>query len=366
MAQIHSSKFWSCILIFITLFSIPSDVFVDALETMKLKNGDMIDCVDIQKQLAFSHPLLTNHTLQIKPTSNPTDLLGVNSKIEPLEHVFEPCQCPEGTIPIIRNQSDFPTLKATSAELEYAQVSLLNGRFSGAQAGIGTWNPHVELKNEGSSALIWVIGSQSGKPGEFINAGWTVNTAENNARFLIQWTADNFVKTGCSNLNCPGFVQTSSKFVIGAPVRQISTVGGAQYELFVKIYQDKKTGNWWLQVQTDVIGYWPKKLFKKLADKADMVSWGGTVSNSKRYGRHTSTDMGSGHSPSGGYGKSAFFLFLGYGQESYIFRAPEKNILVPYATKPNCYDIHVVDETPITYGRYFFYGGPGFSGRCRN
>ncbi|CAN1162409.1 hypothetical protein LINPERHAP2_LOCUS24492 [Linum perenne] len=34
-------------------------------KTIKLKDGEVIDCVDIYKQPTFSHPLLTNHTLQV-------------------------------------------------------------------------------------------------------------------------------------------------------------------------------------------------------------------------------------------------------------------------------------------------------------
>ena len=32
---------------------------------MQLENGDIIDRVDINKQPAFDHPLLKNHTIQV-------------------------------------------------------------------------------------------------------------------------------------------------------------------------------------------------------------------------------------------------------------------------------------------------------------
>lgn len=32
---------------------------------LQSEDGDIIDCVDIYKQLAFDHPALKNHTIQV-------------------------------------------------------------------------------------------------------------------------------------------------------------------------------------------------------------------------------------------------------------------------------------------------------------
>ncbi|XP_022637381.1 uncharacterized protein LOC111241785 [Vigna radiata var. radiata] len=38
------------------------------LKTIHTKYGDTVDCIDINKQPAFDHPLLKNHKLQKKPS----------------------------------------------------------------------------------------------------------------------------------------------------------------------------------------------------------------------------------------------------------------------------------------------------------
>jgi hypothetical protein len=34
------------------------------------EEGDVFDCIDIHKQPAFDHPLLKNHSIQVKPHSH--------------------------------------------------------------------------------------------------------------------------------------------------------------------------------------------------------------------------------------------------------------------------------------------------------
>ncbi|KAK9095331.1 hypothetical protein Scep_026800 [Stephania cephalantha] len=41
--------------------------------------------------------------------------------------------------------------------------------------------------------------------------------------------------------------------------------------------EDKGTGNWWLQVEGEGIGYWPKGLIPALNDGASIVMWGGVT-----------------------------------------------------------------------------------------
>ncbi|KAM7253758.1 hypothetical protein ACFE04_031440 [Oxalis oulophora] len=382
---IHSSKFCGCILIFIiiNLFSILSKGFVyarsikqnESFKSIKLENGDVIDCVHIYEQPAFSHHLLKNHTIQIKPSSDPTSQLRENFEIKPLEDVFEACHCLEGTIPIIRNNkmnfsiSTFQSVHLNYSNVtfknppgrEYAQASILNGRYYGAQAALNVWHP-VVLENEVSLAQFWVVGEQ-GNLRETVEAGWEVNPVHNDTKFFIYWTADNYVHTGCVNLLCPGFVQTNRKYPIGATIKPVSTFGGKQYDIFIKIYKDKKTGNWWLQLQDQVLGYWPKHLFKILSENANRVTWGGEILNHRRVGRQTGTHMGSGRFPSEGYGKAAYFSTLGYVDDLNVMRTPG-NFLIPYASRPQCYDVHVVNKISPQFGKYFYYGGPGYSDRC--
>ncbi|KAK9120768.1 hypothetical protein Syun_018385 [Stephania yunnanensis] len=44
-----------------------------------------------------------------------------------------------------------------------------------------------------------------------------------------------------------------------------------------RCWLDKGTGNWWLQVEGEGIGYWPKWLIPALNDGASIVMWGGVT-----------------------------------------------------------------------------------------
>ena len=56
-----------------------------------------------------------------------------------------------------------------------------------------------------------------------------------------------------------------------------------------------------------LVGYWPFELFNHLADHESMVEWEGEVVNSNPGGKHTSTQMGSGHFSEEGFGKASYF-----------------------------------------------------------
>ncbi|CAF2094182.1 unnamed protein product [Brassica napus] len=43
----------------------------NALMSIKSEDGDIIDCVPINNQPAFDHPLLRNHTIQMRPSFIP-------------------------------------------------------------------------------------------------------------------------------------------------------------------------------------------------------------------------------------------------------------------------------------------------------
>jgi hypothetical protein len=49
--------------------------------------------------------------------------------------------------------------------------------------------------------------------------------------------------------------------------------------------QDK--GKWWLQVQDQVLGYWPESIFTDLASTATEVTWGGEIFDAGNEGHHT-------------------------------------------------------------------------------
>ena len=49
--------------------------------------------------------------------------------------------------------------------------------------------------------------------------------------------ADGFIKTGCYNILCPGFVQVSTRIPLGILFGPVSVYGGPQYEVGIRIYK---------------------------------------------------------------------------------------------------------------------------------
>jgi hypothetical protein len=125
--------------------------------------------------------------------------------------------------------------------------------------------------------------------------------------------------------------------------------------------QDK--GKWWLQVQDQVLGYWPESIFTDLASTATEVTWGGEIFDAGNEGHHTSTQMGSGHFASEGYGKASSFRNIQYIDGSGKLIDPGQQ-LVPSATKSSCYSISVTNDKNGGNGTVFYFGGPGYSAVC--
>ncbi|KAH9713147.1 NEP-interacting protein 1 [Citrus sinensis] len=286
------------------------------VKIIESEDGDVIDCVDIRKQPAFNHPLLKNHTVQ------------------------------------------------------YAQVSAVDGNYYGARATINVWNPLTNF-GELSIAQIWVLAGD-GNELNSLEAGWTVNNGEKKTRLFIYWTSDGYQSTGCYNLDCPGFVQTNKNIALGGSIEPVSKYGGEQRDISIVIHKARSNsyshshfnnndGNWWLQVQDQLVGYWPSSIFTHLAGTSDAISWGGEIVNNQPNGHHTSTQMGSGHFPNEAYGKASFFTKLGYFDEGNNVKDPEN--LEPFVTRPPCYDLRTGKDNK--FGVFFYFGGPGYSANCQ-
>ncbi|XP_010034859.2 uncharacterized protein LOC104424189 [Eucalyptus grandis] len=359
---------------------------LDQTKLQSYETREVIDCVDIYKQPAFDHPLLKNHTIQMKPSSN-LKANGSGSVEGVLNQAWRKYgECPEGTIPIIRPQSHTsrhairsnPHLKWLNKSRlgsesdgheslfyigQYAVVYLNSGNFKGAHATINVWNP-VVLDQEASFSQIWLTAG----PRETVNtieAGWRVDpgSSPKGAKLFIYWTGDGYWETGCYNLECPGFVQTSDKIALGVLLQPFSTYGGKQYDITVDIEKNQPLERWWLRIQDVDVGYWPQDLFTSLKDRADKVAWGGEVVNLGLDGRHTSTQMGSGHLPSEGFfGKASFFRHVSIVDGGSFGRDPEN--LQKRVSKPGCYDLIINEAERSQLGVNFYYGGPGYSAQC--
>ncbi|XP_028106292.1 uncharacterized protein LOC114305417 isoform X2 [Camellia sinensis] len=327
------------------------------LKSIKSPDGDIIDCVHISHQPAFDHPLFKNHTIQKRPNYHPLGQIaekkvsnvkvksngGKSTVISQLWHTSG--RCPEGTIPIRRTRREdllrassitsygkkkhktipkpAAAAAATSANPDiisqsghqHAIAYVEGDKYYGAKGTMNVWEPRIDQPNEFSLSQLWILGGSFASDLNSIEAGWQVSPdlyGDHNTRLFTYWT-------------------------------------------------DPKEGNWWMQFGSQyVLGYWPSYLFSYLADSASMIEWGGEVVNSASDGQHTTTQMGSGHFPGEGFGKSSYFRNIEIVDGSNNLRAPKD--ISTFTEQSNCYDVQTGKNGD--WGNYFYYGGPGRNPNC--
>ncbi|CAL5398356.1 unnamed protein product [Camellia sinensis] len=375
------------------------------LKSIKSPDGDIIDCVHISHQPAFDHPLFKNHTIQKRPNYHPLGQIaekkvsnvkvksngGKSTVISQLWHTSG--RCPEGTIPIRRTRREDllrassitsygkkkhktipkpPAAAATSANPDiisqsghqHAIAYVEGDKYYGAKGTMNVWEPRIDQPNEFSLSQLWILGGSFASDLNSIEAGWQVSPdlyGDHNTRLFTYWTSDAYQATGCYNLLCTGFIQINNEIAMGATIYPLSAYGANQYDISILVWKDPKEGNWWMQFGSQyVLGYWPSYLFSYLADSASMIEWGGEVVNSASDGQHTTTQMGSGHFPGEGFGKSSYFRNIEIVDGSNNLRAPKD--ISTFTEQSNCYDVQTGKNGD--WGNYFYYGGPGRNPNC--
>ncbi|KAL9298768.1 putative neprosin [Arabidopsis thaliana] len=228
----------------------------------------------------------------------------------------------------------------------------------GAKATMNVWNPTVEAEGEFSLSQIWITsGSYDRNDLNSIEVGWHVSPdlyQDNKSRLFIYWTSDTYNVTGCYNLQCRGFIQTSNTIILGGTITPVSTFEGKQFEITVSVWKDQESENWWLSLGSNhsLVGYWPSTIFPNLA-YADDVQWGGEVVNSQSLGRHTTTQMGSGRFSDGGFRKVSYFRNLEIVDNNRFKSVRDVGVLVD---DPKFYNIRAMFRDD--WGSYILYGGP--------
>ncbi|WJX64848.1 hypothetical protein P8452_49581 [Trifolium repens] len=335
--------------------------------SIQTKSGYLVDCVDINKQPAFDHPLLKNYKLQRKPSVN----------ISPTKHIngLEKVMCPKGTVPIQRITKDdlirgkalfneISQLTDNSVVTHSAHVYLKYelGSYYGVNGITSVYNPKV-VNGQSSSGHVFVS-KGNGDGMNKIVAGWHVSPQIYNdsaTHFFLLWTPDNF-KSGCYNLLCSGFVQTDESYHIGAPITKTSTYGGEIVEMPISIRQDKPYGNWVLRLVDRDIGHFPKVIFSDF-ESADEVGWGGSTSTPAGV---ASPPMGSGDFPNDDFIYGAYFREVGFRDNAYngIDHGPYKNFIDTYNDGVGCYGVAFYGDQGGKVGYSLMFGGTG--GNCSN
>uniref|UniRef100_A0A0D3EZ90 Neprosin PEP catalytic domain-containing protein n=1 Tax=Oryza barthii TaxID=65489 RepID=A0A0D3EZ90_9ORYZ len=275
-------------------------------------DGDIIDCVHISRQPAFDHPLLKNHTIQIRPSIQPSVMYGEAAR--PFTQTWNQNgeKCPDNTIPIRRIKEE-DVIRATS-------VAMFGKKTHGSH------HPRLAGATDGHQ---YGVASATGDTNYYGTKVFPTIYGDEKTRLFIYWTV-----------------------VIGGSISPVSIYGGPQYEYDYLVWKDPAGGNWWLQVGGNSVGYWPSSIFTHLqTGVADSVQWGGEV-NSPR----NTTPMGSGHFPEEGFGKAAYSRAIQVVDSSNNLKPPNGVGLIAHS--PNCYNV-MNGSTVTNWGTYIYYGGPG-------
>jgi hypothetical protein len=261
-----------------------------------------------------------------------------------------------GRVNLQRDKPEFlPDWDATHLHA-YASQNVTN---YGGNSWLNLWNPSGDF----SLSQQWYTGG-TGSSTQTAEGGWQVladkyNT--NNAVLFIYWTADNYQKTGCYNLDCSGFVQTNNNWYLGGTWNHYSTTGGDQwgFDLQWKLY----SGNWWLFLKGpgdyEAVGYLPTSVYNggQMSKNATSIIYGGETT---RKTGDSWPQMGSGELASQGWQHAAF--------QNTIFSIPRDendgvgvwaDMTATDEAFTSCYTINLVPASNGgNWGTYFFFGGP--------
>ncbi|XP_058727501.1 protein neprosin-like [Vicia villosa] len=334
------------------------------IKSIHIKSGYIVDCVDINKQPAFDHPLLKNHKLQRKPNFEKN--IFQNSSIKP-KFILEKFRCPQETVPIRRTtKNDLiqgkllfngQNITQNGAINLFARIylSIAGSPYYGVSGSTSIWNPKV-YKGQSSAASLYVRRG-GGNDLNKISLGWHAFPElynDDQTHLFVFWTSG---KNGCFNMLCKGFIQVDKSYTFGARISRTSTYGGQIIEAPLQISQDK-VGNWWLRVMNKDIGYFPAALFSSL-NGAEEVGFGGyTVTPAGT----SSPTMGSGHKPDSNFTHATYFRFVNYLDKIGNHFDPKEFMVESYNDAPNCYGITNYENKKRKQGYSLQFGGPG--GKC--
>ncbi len=368
----------------------------DIVSTFVISPGDTCDCISVERQPALNNSELKGHEISYEPPILPEEVQtdmpfpfekdpASDEQLTELKQEYgsEGKICPEKTIPILRLTMDildnFETLEeffrarpphATNGPTNLHQYANANfsGNNWGAQSTLNVWSPYTEKASEFSLSQIAVVRG-SGSNRETVEAGWQKYRdlyGDFRPRLFIYFTPDNYGSGGCYNLTCSAFVQISNSVIIGGGFSNISIHPhpSTAWEFTIRWQRHGETGDWWLKYGNTWVGYYPSNLFDNngLRPRGSRVAFYGEIIDDTAGSRHTRTDMGSGHFPSGGFGNAAYQRRVRTITTSNVWNLrPSLSIS---RTDANCYDI-TLHNSSGSWERYFYYGGPGYNNHCR-
>lgn len=357
----------------------------------------VFDCVPVNQQPAMQLQALTE--VANPPPQSPAVALKTSSPAAPSAKSAgtaaqsESEHCEQGTIPMRRVTLDemarFPNLQAFFAKgpndaghpqlgkpalprtdkpalaqsaHAYAHAYQWVNNYGGYGA-LNLWNPAVNTGwpyNEVFSlSQHWYVGySPTTQTAEVGWQNYPDKYGTHNSVLFIYYTADNYNKTGCYNLECGAFVQTNSNIHVGAGFANYSTLGEAQWEYSVGYYLYQ--GNWWLAANGQWVGYYPGSLYNggQLSRYAQVIDFGGETVPGWYYW----PPMGSGRFASQGWQWAAYQRQIVYRDSANGGHNPSLTLSQP---SPACYTGTNPAWGGADWQTYFYFGGPGgYLGVC--
>ena len=273
--------------------------------------------------------------------------------------------CQDGEIPMRRVTLDevtrFRTLReflrkepnaAVADNHQYAyEYQEVNN--NGGLSVLSLWKPYVDISLSEVFSLCqqWYLGGAAAQL-QSAEVGWQnypQKWGTEDSVLFVYWTADDYVNTGCYNLECPGFVQTNKNLQLGVGFSQYSTDGGPMLELYAGYHFYK--GNWWLWVGGAYMGYIKGTSYNggQLSKSAQQILFGGETVGATEW-----PPMGSGQFANTRAREAAYQRDIVYWNTAdVIFNAK----LTAVDASPSCY---TTDASGVAiWGTYFFFGGPG-------
>lgn len=339
-------------------------------KTVTLADGQVIDWIkrEIQGEIA-QPPAALNHGAAFKQLD-----------IDPFNSTT---RGPAGTVPIPRSDGRFPKTKMAPphnvnrhaarqyADQHWYSSSSQSANSHGSSAALSMFKAYVANSNDFSLLQTAVAHLDVPNVGiQTVEAGWINYPAQvANPHLFTFYTTNAYQSYGDGvsgwNTEYRGWVQYDGSYYPGMELAPLSVAGGDQHQLQVqyRLYG----GNWWLAVNGKWAGYYPASMFvtkgnaaaATLADHANAIDWYGEIYQSE--GPMTTTDMGSGHFASEGYGKAAYIrniLITGTDDNDSDYDG-SRGVLV---SDTNRYTIDTHFNSETTWGSYFFLGGPGAGG----
>lgn len=250
-----------------------------------------------------------------------------------------------------------PTVTPTSAHAYSFTYQYVNS--FGPSTNINLWRPYVYTNQNEifSLAQLWTIGYSS-NPVQTAEAGWQNYPAlygNENSNLFIYWTADGYNQTGCYNLSCAAFVQTSNSLYLGSGFTDYSISDGPQYEIRLQYYL--YNGNWWLRVGGNWVGYYPASIYRggQLSRYSNLLEFGSESVPGYFEGVNVWPAEGSTLFSSSGW------TYAAYQREIYYVNTSNVSIwssLTADQPSPACYSISG-PAYASNWGEYFYFGGPG-------